>query len=98
MSWFSGTGAGGQHRNKHQNSCRILHVPTGISVKSEQRSRQASYAEAFKELERRVLELRGAEQSAEVNKIVKAQVGSGMRGDKIRTYRLQDDVVIDHQT
>lgn len=28
----------------------------------------------------------------------KAQVGSGMRGDKIRTYRLQDDTVVDHRS
>ena len=37
-------------------------------------------------------------QNAQSSKIVKDQRGSGMRGDKIRTYRFQDDQVIDHNT
>lgn len=32
IDWFSGTGAGGQHRNKHQNCIRITHRETGIRV------------------------------------------------------------------
>jgi len=98
LEWFSGTGAGGQHRNKHQNSCRVLHVPTGISAKAECRSRENSQAEAMAELEKRVRShLDGEAVGAEaVDR--RAQVGSGMRGDKVRTYRLQDDTVMDHRT
>lgn len=32
LAWFSGTGAGGQHRNKHQNCCRITHIATGLKT------------------------------------------------------------------
>lgn len=38
VSWFSGKGAGGQHRNKHMNCCRIKHIATGI-IKTGQSNR-----------------------------------------------------------
>ncbi len=98
IEWYSGTGAGGQYRNKHQNSCRITHLPTGVTAKAECRSRQNSLDEAMAELERRI----DFEQKRSYNNTVandrKRQVGSGMRGDKIRTYRFQDDTVQDHLT
>jgi len=31
VRWFSGTGGGGQHRNKHQNCCQITHIESGLS-------------------------------------------------------------------
>lgn len=48
VTWFSGTGAGGQHRNKHQNCIRIKHNATGI-IKTGQssRSREANTREAM---------------------------------------------------
>lgn len=40
IDWFSGSGAGGQHRNKHQNCCRITHIETGLRAQgTESRSR-----------------------------------------------------------
>lgn len=98
IEWFSGTGKGGQHRNKHQNSCRAFHGPTGLSAKAECRSRQNSEAEARAELERRVLADLGAGLDLTQAEERKGQVGTGMRGDKVRTYRLQDDQVTDHRT
>ena len=41
VQWFSGTGKGGQHRNKHQNCCRIIHLETGLKATG-QRSRERS--------------------------------------------------------
>ena len=38
LSWFSGTGSGGQHRNKHMNCCRLKHKHTGI-IKTGQSSK-----------------------------------------------------------
>ncbi len=39
ITWFSGTGSGGQHRNKHQNCCRLKHKATGI-IKTGQAHRE----------------------------------------------------------
>jgi peptide chain release factor 1 len=96
--WFSGTGAGGQHRNKHQNSCRLIHLPTGIVVTSQQRKRVRSFATAWDELERRVqAQMQG--QLTDATDILRAELtGSGMRADKVRTYRFQDDQVKHHKT
>ncbi len=98
LEWFSGTGCGGQHRNKHQNSCRAFHIPTGLSAKAECRSRTASQTAALAELRSRVEASYGASVAQETAIERRQQVGSGMRGDKIRTYRLQDDIVTDHCT
>jgi peptide chain release factor 1 len=98
IEWYSGTGAGGQYRNKHQNSCRITHIPTGIIAKAECRSRQNSFEEAVAAIQQRVdFELKQLYNN-NIAKDRKRQVGSGMRGDKIRTYRFQDDRVQDHLT
>ncbi len=93
IEWYSGTGAGGQHRNKHQNSCRITHIPSGIVVTSQCRSRQNSLTEAMAEIQQRVDTAAKRSYNSNIASDRKRQVGSGMRGDKIRTYRFQDDSV-----
>ncbi len=98
VSWFSGTGAGGQHRNKHQNSCRIVHPPTGIVATAQCRSRVNSEQEARREIERRVVGRSSVQHAHQIAEDRKSQVGSGMRGDKIRTYRFQDDTLTDHRS
>lgn len=51
ITWFSGRGAGGQHRNKHQNCCRIKHSDSGVLVTGQdQRSRRDNLRNAFKRL------------------------------------------------
>ncbi len=97
ISWFSGTGAGGQHRNKHQNSCRIVHTPTGITAVAQCRSRTNSLAEAMGIIQKRLDETVRSKYNKAIAQDRKQQVGSGERGDKIRTYRFQDDRVQDHQ-
>ena len=48
IHWFSGSGAGGQHRNKHQNCCRLKHLESGATATGQSfRSRQANLREAF---------------------------------------------------
>lgn len=98
VQWFSGTGAGGQHRNKHANSARLKHKPTGIVTTAQCRSREQSYAQAYAELLRLVHEgqARHTQQQLAIQR--RAMVGSGMRGDKIRTYRFQDNKVKDDRT
>jgi len=56
VDWFSGTGAGGQYRNKHQNCCRIVHIETGLmSTGQSHRDRPANQKEAFNGLVRKLL-------------------------------------------
>ena len=98
IEWFSGTGAGGQHRNKHQNSCRITHLPTGRVATAQCRSRQNSQEQAKQALLETLKSAEHRKNKLEIDIDRKQQVGSGMRGDKIRTYRFQDDIVKDHNS
>lgn len=98
IEWYSGTGSGGQHRNKHQNSCRITHIPTGTVVTAQTRSRQSSLAQAMQTVQETVDKLVKTSYNSSIASDRRQQVGSGMRGDKVRTYRFQDDVVRDHIT
>jgi len=51
ITYFSGKGAGGQHRNKHQNYCRIKHRDSGVLVTGqEERSQKTNLKNAFKRL------------------------------------------------
>ncbi len=99
VRWFSGTGKGGQHRNKHQNCCELTEPETGLTrIGQSSRSRESNYREAeaalLADLETRHSNKRGKQKNA----VRKQQIGSGMRGDKRRTYRFQDDSVVDHMT
>jgi peptide chain release factor 1 len=89
--WFSGKGKGGQHRNKHQNACRVWPVPTGLNEARQGRERGANLRDAMAALERRLVADAAAASSAAMARDRKAQRGSGMRGDKIVTIRFQDD-------
>ena len=56
IDWFSGTGAGGQYRNKHQNCCRITHIASGLRATGQShRERPANQAEAFNKLARLII-------------------------------------------
>ena len=56
VEWFSGTGGGGQYRNKHQNCCRIIHIETGLKAQgSSYRERPSNQKEAFNKLARLVI-------------------------------------------
>ncbi len=72
VTWYSGTGAGGQHRNKHQNCCRIVHQETGISAKgTESKSRDTNRKIAFKRLvDRLVPILTAGDQEREISREV----------------------------
>ena len=51
VDWFSGTGCGGQYRNKHQNCCRIRHKDSGaIATGQSQRDRPSNLKEAMENL------------------------------------------------
>lgn len=98
IEWYSGTGAGGQYRNKHQNSIKLTHIPTNITKTAQCRSRQNSYNEAMKSLLETLHKLGTGGNHAKIAANRKEQVGSGMRGDKRATLRFQDDTAHDHLT
>lgn len=98
LEWYSGSGSGGQHRNKHMNSARIVHLPTGTvrtaQTRSRENSRQSAMEALLAELDRRAAEEGGARENGDR----RSQLGSGERSDKRRTYRFQDGRVTDHAT
>ncbi len=98
IEWFSGTGAGGQHRNKHQNCCRVIHRPSGLVETRQGRSRDSNRKQAMEALEKRLSTHHEDQVHSKSNVIQRTQMGSGMRGDKIRTYRFQDNQVTDHNS
>ena len=94
-----GSGPGGQNRNKIESCVIATHVPSGIQVRIDnERSQHQNKALAFKVLAARLYELERERHVADRNDDRRQQVGSGQRGDKVRTYRTQDDQVTDHRT
>ncbi len=56
LEWYSGSGAGGQHRNMHKNCCRITHLESGLTVNgTETKSRVSNQRTAFNKLAKMVL-------------------------------------------
>jgi len=98
IRWFSGTGAGGQHRNKHMNSVELTHLPTGLVRRAQTRSRDTSMRDALAALEEDVARLHTGSADRAVNAERSAQIGLGMRADKRRTWRFRDDRVSDDLT
>jgi peptide chain release factor 1 len=93
-----GSGPGGQHRNKTESCITATHRPTGISVRIDMRSQHESRRIALGVLGAKLAELASGSVQVERDATRRGQIGAGMRGDKVRTYRTQDDRVTDHRT
>ena len=92
-----GSGAGGQHRNVTDSAVQLTHKPTKIAVRCEsERSQHFNRETALQMLRAKLLLLQKSEARASRTAARRAQVGSGMRADKRRTIRVQDQRVTDH--
>ncbi len=95
---FGASGPGGQSVNRNYTAIRVTHKPSGMVVScQDEKSQHRNKEKALRILRTRLLDAAQQEQNKEISQNRKAQVGTGERSEKIRTYNFSQNRVTDHR-